>query len=100
MTRAVVIRPLAEADAVSAFDYYESLVAGLGDRFLGEVERVLVRIGENPRMYQEVIPGVRRALTRTFPYGVFYVLEPDATIVIAIHSDLSDPSRWQSRTRT
>lgn len=60
MTRAVVVRPLAAGDAASAFDYYESLVAGLGDRFLEEVERVLVQIGENPSMYQEVISGANQ----------------------------------------
>ena len=51
-------------------------------------------------MYQEIVPGVRRGLTRVFPYGVFHVLEEDAAAVIAIVSDLRDPTSWKSRSGT
>lgn len=96
----VVVRPLAEEDATATYDYYESLVTGLGRRFLDELDRVLEEIAEFPEMYQEIIPGVRRGLTRVFPYGVFYVLKDDSASVIAIVSDLRDPTRWQSRSGT
>jgi hypothetical protein len=51
-------------------------------------------------MYQEVFPGVRRALTRVFPYGVFYAFEENTVFVIAIIADMQDPISWQSRTGT
>ncbi len=98
MSCTVVVEPLAEEDATAAYDYYESSVAGLGSRFLNEVDSVLVRISEQPEMYQEVLPGIRRALTRAFPYGVFYTFKTNTAFVIAIVADMQDPSRWQSRT--
>ena len=98
MSCAVVVKPLAEQDATAAYDYYESSVTGLGSRFLSEVDRVLALISEHPEMYQEVIPAIRRALTRVFPYGVFYAFETNTVFVIAIVADMQDPARWQSRT--
>lgn len=100
MSYNIVVKPLAEQDATAAYDYYESLVAGLGSRFLDELDRLLALIAEHPEMYQEVLPGVRRALTRVFPYGVFYAFEADTAFVIAIVADMQDPTRWQSRTGT
>jgi len=67
----VVVKQLAEQDTTAAYDYYESLSAGLGSRFLDELDRLLSLIAEHPEMYQEVLSGIRRALTRVFPYGVF-----------------------------
>jgi plasmid stabilization system protein ParE len=96
----VVVKPLAEQDATAAYEYYESLISGLGTRFLGELDRVLALIAEHPEMYQEVFPGVRRALTRVFPYGVFYAFEENTVFVIAIIADMQDPMSWQSRTGT
>jgi len=96
----VVVKPLAEQDASAAYDHYESLISGLGNRFLGELDRVLALIAEHPEMYQEVVPGVRRALTRVFPYGVFYAFEADTAFVIAIVANMQEPARWQSRTVT
>ena len=96
----VVVKPLAEQDATAAYDYYESLTVGLGSQFLVELDRVLALIAEHPEMYQEILPGVRRALTRVFPYGVFYVFNANTAFVIAIVADMQDPTRWQSRTGT
>ncbi len=98
MSCSVVVKPLAEQDAAAAYDYYESTVTGLGSRFLSEVDRVLALISERPEMYQEVLPGIRRALTRVFPYGIFYAFETNTAFVIAIVADMQDPTRWQSRT--
>jgi len=98
MSCTVIVKPLAEQDATAAYDYYESLITGLGSRFLGELDRGLELISERPEMYQEVLPGVRRALTRVFPYGVFYAFEENTAFITAIVADTQDPTRWQSRT--
>ena len=48
-------------------------------------------------MYQEVMRGVRRGLTRTFPFGVFYTIEDETVYVIAVANASRDPDTWQSR---
>lgn len=47
-----MIRPQAEAEIRAAFEWYEGVVAGLGDRFLAELDRVLTRVGESPNLFR------------------------------------------------
>jgi hypothetical protein len=68
----MIIRPEAEADLVSARNWYERQHEGLGAAFLLCVEEVLEHIGRTPEMYTAVYRDVRRALTRRFPYAVNY----------------------------
>lgn len=53
------------------------------------------------RKTQVVIPqiygDIRRAVTRHFPFGVFYLTEDDAIVVIAVMHASRDPARWQER---
>ena len=72
----MIIRPEAEADLANARDWYERQRAGLGAEFLLCVEEVLERIGRTPEMYMVVHHDVRRALTRRFPYAVYYCAGP------------------------
>lgn len=60
----MIIRREAEADLVSARDWYERQREGLGAAFLLCVEEVLERIRRMPEMYTAAYHGVRRALTR------------------------------------
>ena len=48
MSLELIIRPEAEADALEAFGWYNEQVPGLGQEFLGEVERALESIRGNP----------------------------------------------------
>jgi plasmid stabilization system protein ParE len=63
--------PAAEADVTAAFDWYESEEPGLGDEFLDELRAAYDRIAESPFRFQELRSGIRRALTRRFPYALF-----------------------------
>jgi hypothetical protein len=79
LNRPVTVSPLAEADIAKAQDNYESREAGLGNRFVEHVRRTIIRIGQNPFQYQ-IVAGTdddRRAPVRTFPFAVWYRVEPD-----------------------
>ena len=85
MSRPVKILPLAEADIERAADDYESREAGLGHRFAVQVQSTLTRIGQNPFQYQ-IVPdsfNSRRASVREFPFGIWYQVLPDESVVIA-----------------
>jgi hypothetical protein len=64
-----------EADVEAAFDWYEVEEAGLGSQFLEELSATYQRILDNPLGYQELRSGIRRALTRRFPYAVYFFVE-------------------------
>jgi plasmid stabilization system protein ParE len=93
----MIIRPEAEADLVNARDWYERQREGLGAAFLLCVEEVLERIGRTPEMYTVVYHDVRRALTRRFPYAVYYRIAGTEVVVLGILHTRRDPHEWQSR---
>ena len=77
MKRAIIVRPEAEADIAAAFAWYEEQRLGLGTEFLSEIERCLERIEDYPEGHPVIYRRYRRALTRKFPYKIFYIVEPD-----------------------
>ena len=93
----LLIEPDAEADIDSAFDWYETQRTGLGSEFLAELALVLQSIESSAEQYPILIGRTRRALMRRFPFGVFYVTEPNSIAVTACMHCRRDPRRWQLR---
>lgn len=94
----VRLRPEAEADVGDAYRWYEERMRGLGSEFLRAVDATLSAIERTPEAYPIVHESVRRALLRKFPYGLFYVIEPDGIVVLACFHARRDPKTWQERT--
>jgi toxin ParE1/3/4 len=93
----LLLRKEAAADLVEAVEWYDARRGGLGGDFLTAVRAVLTTIEDSPERFLIVRGDVRRAPLRRFPYAVFYVAEPDRTVVIACMHFRRDPRRWQSR---
>ncbi len=91
--------PAVELDVEAAFSWYESERAGLGLEFLDELRAIYNRIGDGPLKYQELRGGVRRALLRHFPYAVYFAIEKDIVVVLAVLHAGRDPAEWQRRGR-
>lgn len=93
----LIIRPEAEADLTGAYNWYESQLAGLGAEFLLVVAASLAAIQRNPKQYQVIHRRIRRALTRRFPFGVFFLIRRSTIIVLAVLHASRDPQVWQER---
>jgi toxin ParE1/3/4 len=93
----LVVRPEAEADLTTGFQWYEEQLPGLGHDFLAIVYQQLQRILERPEGYPRLHPRLRRSLTPRFPYAIFYLVAGDTVVVIAVLHQASDPRHWQSR---
>jgi len=93
----VTLRLEAQDDLESAAHWYEARRRGLGGRFLDEVLHTIGLIAENPRRYVRIHGDIRRAVIHRFPFGLFYLIEGDAVIVIAVMHGSRDPARWQER---
>lgn len=89
MTYRLLIRRQAKGDLRQATRWYERKMAGLGREFVAEIDAVLDRILENPLQYQIVYRHARRAITRKFPYGVFYRV--DVQDIIRFRNSASAP---------
>ncbi|MFH1418392.1 MAG: type II toxin-antitoxin system RelE/ParE family toxin [Planctomycetota bacterium] len=97
MTRHILIRPEAESELADAYRWYEVQRSGLGLELLLSIEATIEGIRENPESFPVIHEGIRRALARRFPYGVFYLVEQEAIVVLAIFHARRDPKHWQSR---
>lgn len=93
----LVVRPEAALDALEAASWYRAERAGLWTEFLGELRAAFSRIEEGPSRFPVVFRGVRRAILRRFPFGVFFLVEPEVTVVLAITHLRRHPSVWQGR---
>lgn len=93
----LTVRPEAELDALDAGSWYEAERAGLGMEFLAELRATLSQIEEGPQRFPVVFREVRRAILCRFPFGVFFVVEAESAVVLAITHLRRHPSVWQSR---
>ena len=98
MTQKIIIRPEAEKDINSAYDWYEEQQSGLGVEFAQALSDSMDLILEFPKMYSELYRGIRRALLKKFPYGIYYLVQDETDIVVAVHRLAMDPEKWKSRT--
>jgi plasmid stabilization system protein ParE len=96
--RQIIVRPEAEAEVQQAFDWYEEQSEGLGLEFLRAIDACLSGVKRNPFAYTVVkVPNVRRALVRRFPYALFYLVDDEAIIVIALFNVKRQPIDWTKR---
>ena len=52
---------------------------------------------KNPSRFPEIEAGIRRALPRRFPYGVYFVVGSDAVVVIAVLHMHRHRDTWKAR---
>ena len=50
-----------------------------------------------PLDYQDLRAGIRRALLRRFPYAIYFAVENDTVLVVAVLHASRDPAEWQRR---
>ena len=97
MSKPVQFRAIAAAELDEAWEWYDDRRIGLGDELLLCVEAVVDAISRQPEMYPVVENGIRRALTRRFPYAIFYLDEPEHVVVLAVFHVSRDPHEWRDR---
>jgi len=97
MNYKIFIRPEAEIDLDEAYFWYESQKAGLGKAFAVEVDTCIASIKRNPFAHPLKYKVVHKALVHRFPYGVFYLIEQQTIVVIAIFHAKRNPRVWQDR---
>lgn len=89
--------PTVEIDIEAAFEWYQAEQPGLGLEFLNQLRAVYHRILDGPLNYQELRSGIRRVLTKRFPYAIYFAIEDEVVLVVAVLHTARDPAEWQSR---
>ena len=97
MTLPLVLRAEARAEFDEAFDWYEQQRPGLGLDFMRRVQQAFDLIEQMPELHARVFEDVRCATVRRFPYAVYYRVETDQIVVLAVFHGRRDPKIWQER---
>ncbi len=97
MSRGLRLTRAAEADLAEAANWYRDQSGAVGERFRLAVDEALDRIRENPLAFAKVHGSTRRALTHRFPYSVFFQVQADNLLVVAIVHQARDPRVWRRR---
>jgi len=77
--------------------WYAEREPALALRFIEAVEDAIGRILEAPTRWRGIEEDVRRCLTRVFPYGVLYTIEPDFVLIVAVMHCSREPGYWKQR---
>lgn len=77
--------------------YYSERDRTLALRFIASVEDAVARIVETPFAWRVLDKDVRRCLTRVFPYGILYTVEPDLILILAVMHGSREPGYWKGR---
>lgn len=97
MKPAIIVTPAAELDIAETVDWYGAISPALPLAFRLALDSAFSMIADNPQSYAIVSRGMRRALLRRFPHGVFYRPAETAIHVVAVLHTMRDPRVWQAR---
>ncbi|CAD5932340.1 plasmid stabilization system [Planktothrix agardhii CCAP 1459/11A] len=92
-----VFHPAALAEYSEAVEYYANIRVELAQAFINIVEQAVFKIIESPTRYPIVDEDIRRCLTRQFPYGILYTIEPDYILILAVMHSSRKPGYWKDR---
>ena len=79
--------------------YYEKKSAGLGERFIGEVESTIARILYTPESWRIFQHGCRKMNLRLFPYSVIYTMRSERVYIVALMHQSRRPGYWARRSK-
>jgi toxin ParE1/3/4 len=89
----IVIHTEARKELDAAIGYYEAQKVDLGLDLLSEVEKVILKIQQNPNLgTPHKIEGIRRYAIQRFPYLIFYTELEEVIWVIAIAHSKRKPN--------
>jgi plasmid stabilization system protein ParE len=96
---AVVALDVVQADVQAAYDYFESRVIGAGERFLQRYFATTDEIARNPETFPLKFEDYRRALVRKSNLVVYYFIETDRAVVVAVVDARRHPRKIRANIR-
>jgi plasmid stabilization system protein ParE len=97
MKKEIQFHPEVIEEIKGSYDWYESKVVGLGNKFLEELESGYLSIQTFPNMWANFQYGFKRYLLVNFPFSILYKVTTEQIIIIAIMHNSRKPNYWIDR---
>ena len=89
--------PDALTEYAEAVQYYAEQRVEIAQAFIDAIEDAVYRLRESPTRYSTIDEDVRRCMTRKFPYGILYTVEPDYILILAVMHCSRELGYWKNR---
>ena len=89
--------PDALTEYAEAVQYYAEQRVEIAQAFIDAIEDAVYRLRESPTRYSPIDEDVRRCMTRKFPYGILYTVEPDYILILAVMHCSRELGYWKNR---
>ena len=89
--------PEADEEFREAARYYESEAAGVGLSFIAAVHRAVDEVVEFPLAAPIQRANIRKKVLHHFSYNLFYAIEADAIVIVAVAHQRKRPNYWSTR---
>jgi hypothetical protein len=86
------ILDLARNDIIDGYHYYEGKEEGLGNYFLINIYSDIESLRLFGGIHRQAYRGFHRALSKRFPFAIFYTVEDDAVRVRGVIDCRKNPS--------
>ena len=96
----VVLDARAEVDLDAAAQWYAKERVELAFEFFEAIDIAIGYIAQFPQSGREVTTGIRRVLTKKFPFCLYYTIEDGQVIIIAILHFRRGSDTWQQRLKS
>lgn len=94
------VHPEARREASAATTWYRTRSHDAARDFAPAVRTGVQSIRDRPAAWARWKGSdVRRKISRRFPYSIFYIVEHDAVVIVAIAHHKQRPGYWKSRLR-
>ena len=97
MSAEIVFRRIAKREMDESIAWYENQRAHLGLEFAIEVDKTLEHIALNPNQFPLIRGEIPRALLRRLPYGLYYLIEENRVVIVAVFHFKRDPTLLEDR---
>ncbi len=91
------IHKIAAEEYLQACEYYANIRSELGLSFVSRFELSISDIVKRPQAWPEIESGIRRHLMSRFPYGVYFSIEDDYILILAVLHMSRTPGAWRGR---
>jgi len=91
---AYILLPKAYQELLDAWEWYERIKEGLGDRFRSEIQVSIDYILKNPYYFELKSREYREASTKIFPYLIVYKIEEENNriLIVSVFHSSRNPS--------
>lgn len=97
MTLSMRFLPEFFTDAERAVDWYERERSGLGIAFSKKLNEIVDQIAEMPTSFAHIDQTTRVAMIQPFPYGIYFRIENEELILMAVWHLHRKPGIWRQR---